>query len=300
MSPVVYIDMLFLLNMLMDTITICATSLILRRNISLSRVFFASGLLSLYSCAMFFPYIHILYTFLGKVLVLSLATAIAFPSHSLGQFFKNIIIFFSVTAILAGIIFALIFSTNFGTTVNAAISNGEIYLDIKASTLLLGLTISYVCIYTISYVRERNFVQNPNIAKLEISLFSKSIHIFAFADTGCTLCEPLRNMPAIIISPESAKKLLPAQILKGLFDFSDFSDLGKYATRYCKIPFYTIDRKCGLLNGFVPDKVVLNKKAIKNCIIAIAENPLSQSSQFDAIFNPSILSDENTLTKINT
>lgn len=300
MPPVVYIDMLFLLNMLMDTITICATALILRRNISLSRIFFASGLLSLYSCAMFFPYIHILYTFLGKIMVLSLATAIAFPSHSLGQFLKNTIIFVSVTAILGGIIFALIFSTNFGTTINAAISNGEIYLDIKASTLLFGLTISYICIYTISYVKERNFVQNPNIAKLEIALLGKSIHIFAFADTGCTICEPVRNMPAIIISPESAKKLLPSQILKALFDFSDFSDLGKYATRYCKIPFYTIDQRCGLLNGFVPDKVVLNKKTIKNCIIAIAENPLSQNAQFDAIFNPSILSDKNTLTQINT
>ncbi|MBQ2931571.1 MAG: sigma-E processing peptidase SpoIIGA [Clostridia bacterium] len=300
MPPVIYIDMLFLLNLLMDTITICATALILKRNISLSRVFFASGLLSLYSSAMFFPYIHILYTLAGKMLVLSLATAIAFPSHSFGQLFKNVVVFFFVTAVFGGIIFALVFATNFGTTINAAVSNGEIYLDIKASTLVFALTISYICIYTISYVKHRNFVLNPNIAKLEVALFSKSIHIFAFADTGCTICDPLRNMPAIIISPESAKKLLPARIFKELSDVSDFSVLGKYASRYCKIPFYTIDQKHGLLNGFIPDKIILNKKSIENCIIAIADNPLSQTSQFDAIFNPSILSESNELTLNNT
>ena len=283
MTPIVYIDMLFLLNLLMDTITLYSASLLLKRSISVLRLFLVSVLLSVYSCTMFFPYISFLYTLAGKLFILCLATILAFPSRSIGDIIKNTIVFFSASAFFGGIIFALIFSTNFGTSVGAAISNGE----------MLSLTISYICIYTLSYIKRHAIIQSSCITWLEISLFSKTIRIKAFADTGCSLCDPLFDRPAIIIGPNAAKKLLPQKILKEFNGTLNVFSLGDYATRYCALPFCTIDSKSGILHGIVPDKIILDDKCIEKCVIALPNNDLCQTSEFDAIFNPLILRAEN-------
>ncbi len=295
MTPIVYIDMLFLLNLLIDTITLYSASLLLKRSISVLRLFLVSVFLSVYSCAMFFPHISFLYTLAGKLLILGLATILAFPSRSLGDIIKNTLVFFSASAFFGGIIFALIFATNFGTSVGAAVSNGEVYLDIKASTLMLSLTISYICIYMLSYIKRHAIIQSSSITWLEISLFSKTIRIKAFADTGCSLCDPLFNRPAIIISPNAAKKLLPKKILREYNGTPNVFSLGDYAPRYCALPFCTIDSKNGILHGIVPDKIIIDNKCIEKCVIALSNYALCQTSEFDAIFNPLILTTENEL-----
>lgn len=297
MAPIVYIDMLFLLNLLMDTITIYSTSLILRRSISVTRLFFAAALLSVYSCAVFFPYISILYSVLGKAAILTIATILAFPSHNFEQVIKSVFILFSISAMFGGTMLALIFATDFGTSLGAAVSNGELYLDIKASTLLLAVTVSYICVYIISYIKRRSIDQSANIVKLEISLFLKTIHLNALLDTGCSLRDPLFGRPAIILNSASAQKLLPSKIFMQLKQNSTAPILDEYASRYCVLPYCSIDNKKGFLHGFVPDKVVLDNKYISDCVIALSNSELSHESQIDAIFNPSILLDKTELCK---
>ncbi len=289
MTPIVYIDMLFLLNLLMNTITIYSASLIIRRSISGLRLFMTSTLLSLYSCMMFFPHMKLFYTILGKLLILIFATVVAFPSRGIRQILKNTLVFFTVSALFAGIILATIFFTNFGTTVGAAVSNGEVYLDINASTLVFSVVVAYVAIYTISYIKCRSINVNPIIYNAEIALFGKIINIPIFADTGCLLKDPIRDRPAIILSKKATEELIPKEILNNLNDTPDINQLGKYGPRYCILPFSTIDKKSSILHGFVPDRVLINDKEISSCVIALSDKPLSTDSQFEGIFNPMLL-----------
>ena len=294
MKPIVYIDMLFLLNLFMDTATIYSASLIIKRRISNLRLFLASSILAIYSCAMFFPMLKLFYTILGKLAILTFASFVAFPSKNFFSILKNAFVFFAVSGIFGGIIFALIFLTDFGTTVGAAVSNGEVYLDIKASTLLFSVAISYVAIYTISYIKNRTLNLGKLIHDAEIILFDHKLKISIFADSGCLLSDPIKNRPAIILSQKASKKLVPTQILKELSSsLPDINQFGGYSQRYCALPFSTIDKKSGILHGFVPDSVMIDQKVTKACVIAISDKALNLA--FDGIFNPILLAQDNEL-----
>ncbi len=289
MRPVIYIDMLFLMNFMMNTLTLYTASLFLRRGISVFRLLLAVSVLALYSCMVFFPQIGFMYSILAKALILTCASFIAFPAKHWLTAIKNAIVFFVVSAIYAGIAFALIFATDFGTRVGASVSNGEIYLDIKASTLMKSAVISYICVYAVSYVKKATAIQSENIFDIKIGSGEKSISIKAFGDTGCGLCDPINDIPAIIITKAAAKKLLSHSVLRIVEGKGSAEEIRKCGIKPCVLPFSSIDNKKGVLYGFLPDEVFVNKTEVKNCIIAISDGPMCNNGEFDAIFNPLIL-----------
>jgi stage II sporulation protein GA (sporulation sigma-E factor processing peptidase) len=238
---------------------------------------------------MFFPDVVFMYSLVGKIIVLILATILAFPTKSWEQILKNALVVFTVSGIFSGIIFALIFATDFGTTVGAAVSNGEVYIEISPATLICSLLLSYLCIYMVSYIKKHTELQSPNIVSLCIRLFSKEVKINAFCDTGCGLKDPLTGYPVIIINKSVAKKLIPKQTLNLLKANHISLEIGNFSARYRIIPFSTIAGKKETLHGFVPDEVLIDNKKADNCVVAISTGILDNNSQFDAIFNPSLL-----------
>jgi hypothetical protein len=126
---------------------------------------------------------------------------------------------------------------------------------------------------------------------MEIGLLNMRARFKAFADTGCALIDPITNNNVIIISPQSAKKIIPDKLIKSLTSNFKNLDLGEYTCRYRLIPYSTINTNTGFLHGFVPDKIILNETQIPNCTIAISPNPLAIDFEVDALFNPMLLED---------
>ncbi|MBR5154992.1 MAG: sigma-E processing peptidase SpoIIGA [Clostridia bacterium] len=292
MKPIVYVDVLFLLNFFMNTVTIYISSLLIRQNLKIWRLLICAVFLSLYACIVFFPNISFLYSVIGKVFVLLLATYLGFSPKGLWELFKGTAILFAVTAILGGTIFTLIFATDFGTVTGSAVSNGEFYINVNPSTLILSIFLAYTCVYIISFIKKQATINSRQILDIVIHFQAKKISLKALLDTGCTLCDPISGSPAIIINKHDAKKLLP----QSFFDFCDEKDGVKiptnYLVRYRTLPFSTIDSKKGFLHGFIPDLVFVNNKVIKKSIIGISDYRLSPESDFDAILGPLILCEE--------
>ena len=153
MKPIVYIDMLFLLNFLINSVTLCTSSLFIRKPPSVLKLMLASGFSALYSTFMFFPQVSFLYSLVLKTLFLALTVWIAFPTKKPLQIFRNAIIFWGTNLLYGGAAFFLIFCTNFGTSLSAAVSNGEIYLDISFEVLLFSAILSYIKLYIFSYIK---------------------------------------------------------------------------------------------------------------------------------------------------
>ncbi|MBR5614259.1 MAG: sigma-E processing peptidase SpoIIGA [Clostridia bacterium] len=286
--PVVYIDLLFLMNFLMNTVTLCCTSMFLKRPASLIRTAFAAAILAVYSSIMFFPNLGVIYSLAGKILILLLSVRVAFGAKNLGTLAKNALLFFAVNAIFGGVMFALIFATDFGTKVGAAVSNGEIYLNIPASRILLSIIPAYCATFVISFIRRQNIKQNMHLAVMEIIFETKKIKIYAFADTGCKLCDITQRRSAVIISKSCAKKLLPDKIFAAINN-GITNDLYKFEQRIFVLPYSTIDKEAGVLYGFEADKLIINDTEIKNCVITVSKSPLCDNGQYNAIFNPDIL-----------
>lgn len=289
--PTVYIDLLFLLNFLMNTVTLFTASLFLGRNITLPRLSASAAILALYSSIMFFPALKLLFSVLFKGIILTVSVWLAFPSKKLSVIIKNTVLFFAVNAIFGGIIYALIFATDFGVRIGAAVSNGEIYLNISASSLLLALIPAYGIAYLVMHIRRQTLKTASNISDVQIQFKDRKIKIKGFADTGCFICDPISKAKSIIISKSAAKKLLPADFFEAL-TLGIPVNLREYASKYRIIPYSTISEPHGILHAFVPDSLMLNGQAANKILVAVAKFPLCENSRFDALFNPDILNSE--------
>lgn len=275
--PAVYIDLLFLINFLFDASILFCTSLFLKRTISIPRLCITAAILALYSTIMFFPQIHLFYSLAGKILILLISVSLAFPVHNFIIHLKNTAVFFSINSIFGGVMYALIFATDFGTKVGAAVSNGEIYLNIRASTIFLSAIPAFSAALVISHIRKQNERLASRLSNIKIEFNGKTVSGKCFADTGCNLCEPLSGKAAVIISHNLAKKLLG-------YNNSFPPD------RFCILPYTTIGEKSGMLSGFHPNNIEIDGVAV-NAVLAIAKHQLCVNQQYDAIFNPDILSE---------
>ncbi len=288
--PIIYIDLLFLFNFLMNSLTLNVTSLFLKRNLSLIRLALASGFLALYSVVIFFPGLSFFSSLVAKICAVFLGVLISFPEKSGILILKNALLFFIINSIFAGVMFSLIFFTDFGLFMDAAVSNGEIYLNINASALILSIIPAYLSAFLISLVRKQNERLLPQISDMEISIKNRRVHIKAFSDSGCMLKDPISGFPAVIVSKKTAKKLLSEKTIKTLSGNFSLSDLGDFSTRYRPLPFSTISTH-GFLHGFIPDSLLIDNQRVEKVIIGISQNQLSTNHQFDAIYNSIILED---------
>lgn len=271
MKPVVYIDMLFLLNFLMNTVTVYLTSVFLRKSIHIARLCITAAVCALYSLVMFFPQLSILYSVLFKVIFWVTTAELAFPERTFNAMLKNSLAFLASNLICGGAVFMLIFATDFGTATGSAVSNGEIYINIGFGTLLAASILAYITVFIISLIKKQNFYKENCSLSVTVFLDGKSAELSVLCDTGCNLCDPISGTPVLIISPQIAKQLgtdkLPAH-------------------RYRFIPFSTIDGKKSFMTGFMPDKIVINKDSVYRPTIAIAEGNLKD---YDGILNPDLI-----------
>ncbi len=277
MEPVVYIDMLFLLNFFMNSATIFATSMFLKVQLRITRLLLTAALSALYASVMFFPQISFMYSIFSKAVFWLLTVRLAFPSKSLATLTKNAIVFFAVNLIFGGTMFALIFATDFGTTMGAVVSNGEIYLNISFRALGLSALLACTTVYIIAFIKKQTVESRKNTVEARIFLNNNSVTVKALCDTGCNLTEPISGYPAIIISPEIAHRLLPCD--------SFFN-----STRYRLLPFCTIDNTNSFMHGFIPDRVVLDNTEIIHAAVGISNTKLNG---YSAIFNPELLETNN-------
>lgn len=271
MKPVVYIDMLFLLNFLMDSVTLYTAALCLRKNLNILRMLLSATVAALYSTVMFFPQLTFMYSILTKTIFLFLISYLAFPSKTPAVILKNGLVVFGVNTVLGGTILAIIFATDFGVMLNAAVSNGEVYMNISFEMLLISIILAYTIMYIITYIKTQNIKSARHSAVLTIYLNGKSITVSALCDTGCTLCDPISGVPAVIISQSSAHILLPEECPEA---------------RYRPLPFTTIDNSKGILDGFIPDKLIIDDEEITHSVVGISKTDIDT---YSAIFNPQIL-----------
>lgn len=287
MKPIVYIDILFLINFIMNSLIIYSTSIILKQHVHIFRLVLSASILAVYATVMFFPQLSIIYSVFFKVLILFLAVLIAFPAKRPVVIVKNTVVFFASNLVFGGMAFALIFFTDFGLATGAVISNGEIYLNISTGTLAFSAALAYVVIYILSYIRKNIFHREQLIMNLCITFEGKTITTRALADTGCMAIDPMTQAQAIILSYNAAKQLALEEFFTAINRNFSGQDDEKYIKVYRVIPYKTIGTS-GVMNAFVPDSVEINGMPIKNVVIGIAKDDLSENADFEAVFNPDI------------
>lgn len=302
MKPVIYIDVLFTVNLLINYILLWTTSKISRTKTSVVRLFIGACVGAVYAVVMFFPAFQIYYTLIAKLLFSMLLIAITYNIEKVRAFLKVLGIFYIVSFTFGGAALGLFYFTNIGASIGAILSNGVIYFNLPWKTLLLSCVIAYIVI-SITWKLIGIKINKENLyIPLSIMFDNKSICINALLDTGNSLYEPISNLPVIIVEFQAIKGLLPQEIQK-IFNECSENDLGlitsimsnsDWVSRFRLIPFSSLGKENGMLIGFKPDEIEIlegpEKKDLKDIIIGIYNKKLSKSEEYRALLHPEIIS----------
>lgn len=294
----IYIDLLFFENVIVNYGVLLVTEKLSGGYSTVLRKFISATVGAIYLVVMLLcPQIKSLYTVGGKVLLSALMVAIAFPSHKLKTWLKSLLSFYISSFIFAGAGYALMSALNQGIY----FKNGEFYNEMKSDGLLLILTLlfGFLMVRAFTDLFRKRIEKDAYIVNTYIHLGDRTICLQALIDTGNSLTDPVSQCPVMIAELESLKELLPADMINWLKNWTQIGEGGldgssDWTKRIRLIPFNAIGTKNGMLAGFKPDSISIEKEELHfertQVVVCISHNRLSSADQYRAIISPELVS----------
>lgn len=257
----VYLDLVFLINFLFDSILLFTVSVILKRNIKLKRIILGGIVGGLTTFILLFN-INSLELFIIKIIISILMVLITFSYKNIKYTIKNILFLYTSSMILGGFLYFL---------------NCE--FAYKREGLIFyhnGLSINFIVLIIMSpiilymYIKQGKELKNnySYYYKISIYLKGKIIKANAFLDTGNKLKDPYLNRPIIVINNNMIKE----------------SEIDNYIL----VPIDTINSH-NLLKCITVDKIDIEGIGEKNNILIGISNHKIKMEGIDCLFGQSIL-----------
>lgn len=201
----IYADVLVILNTYVNFALLRLTALLDRSKAGRLRIFLAALLGGFYSLIILCEGINNLLVLASKILISVLMVLTAFGFDSIRCFIRRFALFFGVSFVFAGLMFALWL---FAAPDSMIFGNLTVYFRFDTVTLLVLTAISYALIRLIYLFSKRKTPQG-RIYDLVIPVGNKEIACKGLCDTGSSLCDWYTSLPVILISPSLVKNMPP-------------------------------------------------------------------------------------------
>lgn len=302
----VYLDIVFLENVLMNYIIIFATGVVIRDECRKWRIFAASVLGAAYTVVMYLNVIPIYSNFVMKIVLSVVIVYVAFKVKSFKKLVKNLIIFYLVSFVFGGCVFALMY---FLQPQMAQIRNGVFVGAYPIKIALIGGLVAFVVLQVSFRIVKTKFSKKDMIFDVQVVINEKIVKVKALLDTGNLLKDPITGFPVIVVEHKSLRGVIPEKILNNLDNIlgGDIDELtkdeqfSKTISRLRMIPFSSLGKQNGLLFGIKADSVniILDEKIdkVNNAIIGIYDKSFTKNGAYTAILGLDMLEQEGTISK---
>lgn len=289
---IVYADVLFITNFLLDFGILWATSRFGHLATTNMRLILGALLGAVYGVLMIYPQMAFLYAITIKGLFSLLIVAVAFPRLTVKKYLQATAYFYFISFAMAG---AVLGGSSFLSRNSSFLQS----LNIHSTTLFFAMAMAAILGRWGLIHLKRHWQKSQFRIPVEIFIDKKSLIIEALIDTGNELRDPLSSRPVIIVEYQAIKKLLP-------LDFQEYFEryggedvtqiMGKglnraWMTKVRMVPFNSIGKNHGMLLGYKPELVVIQgqKKVVtRDVIICLYHKPLSTSGGYRAVLNPEV------------
>lgn len=293
----VYIDVLFIVNMVLDYFILLSIKFFLKTNDKRWRLLIGAITGALYSCFMFFPKLEILSNMLFELLLSCLIVFVSFRVKSFQGFLKLFVSFYVISALFGGIVFAI---EQFIAPPILVVRNSIPYLDISPILLIAVSAVCYIIVAVLTrFVSKRN--QKDKIIKIEIYIDKIGAVAEALIDTGNELKDSFSGCPVIICEFSKVKSLIPLEIhdlfLNGNLNISDVVEYTDFKKRFRMIPYSSVSEDGGLLPAFKPDYLICEGSRVNEVIVAVTSKKLSAEGNYNAIISPEIAANHELIEK---
>lgn len=299
MMQTIYVDELFVTNLVMNFIILWATAKLGRIDRSTGRLLFGASVGALYSFAVFLPQLSILVSTFAKLIFAGIIVCITFAPIRLRKFLRILICFYLVSFGLGGAAFGIIYLTNG----EASFVNGAVYYT--GSNLWKGL-FTAVAVGIILGRFMKNYlakIQWQQMFRFPLNVYidGQKIEVAALLDTGNLLREPVSGFPVLIVEQAVLLPYLPPALQTAAqsgedgtwLELTEIAADPAWVSRFCVIPYRSLGKRNGLLIGLRPDKIEICDQAkvysIEHVIIGITRQPLCSEGDYHALLHPEII-----------
>lgn len=287
----IYIDVVFLENLVMNSIILIASGIILKKKLKWIRILFASSLGAIYTIIGYMSVLEIYSNLVLKVILSILIIYIAFNPQTVKQLWKDVLIFYLTSFVFGGVAFALIYVVK---PQDILMKNGLFLGTYPLKTVLLAAIVAFIIIIAAFAIVKTKFSKKDMFCDVEVELNNKKIKTRAMIDTGNLLKEPITNTPVIVLEHTLLYECVPKEILDNLESILG-GELVKipeeirneYISRLKLIPFASLGKQNGMLVGIKANSLKImqdeQEKESKNVIVGIYNKSLTKRGEYRAL-----------------
>lgn len=293
----IYIDVVFIENLIMNYIILFATSIIIKIKVKHIRLILASILGAIYSIIAYMSILEMYSSVILKIILSVIIVYIAYNTQNVKNMWKYLVIFYMTSFVFGGAAFALIYIVK---PQDILMKNGLFLGTYPLKTIILGTIVAFVVIVTSFKLVKSKISKKDMFCTIKININKVEIETKAMIDTGNLLKEPISNTPVIVVEHTLLYDCMPKEILNNLEnilggDFENISEevKNKYISKLKVIPFSSLGKQNGMLIGIKPEEVTVindeNENKINNVIIGIYNKSLTKRGEYRALIGIELL-----------
>ena len=287
----IYIDIIFLENLIMNSIILYATAIILKIKPKVIGVMASSAIGSTYAIITYVTEIPIYTSVISKAVLAIIMVYVAFNPQNLKKMWKQVAIFYLTSFVFGGVTLYLIYYIK---PQEVLVKNGIFVGEYILKVIMLGAIVAFVTIKISFKIIKTKISPKDMYCKIKIKLNEKTIETKAMIDTGNLAKEPITNTPVVIVESTLLEEILPNKILNNLENIlgGDLSQISeemqeKYISKLRCIPFSSLGKQNGMLLGIRADEIEVEtdeeKKTSDNIIIGIYDKSLTKRGEYRAL-----------------
>lgn len=275
---VVYIDVLFLLNLVVDYLLLLASARITGEMISRLRLALGALLGATYAAAVFLPECIWLSHPLCKVCSAVLMVLIGFGGSP--RLLRLLLVFFGVSAALGGVVLALQLLGAGGLT----LENGVLYTGFDVRLLLVTVIVSYAVLSLVFERAARHGGKRQDLNPGRLTLDGKTITLTVLSDTGNTLTDPIHNRPVMVAEKRALEPLLPEGIdpADPVGSMERLKD-SPMRQRFRLLPYRAVGIEHGMLLAVRVDQAEVGGRELSGLFVALSPTPVSDGGGYQAL-----------------
>jgi stage II sporulation protein GA (sporulation sigma-E factor processing peptidase) len=310
--PVVYIDVVWLVNFAMDAVLLGCSAWISRRPLRLWRVLGGAVLGSMYAVLLFFPPLAPLTTWPGKAIASLAMVAAAIPCRSWLELLRVAVTFYFVSFVFAGAAIALHFAVP-GTTLAGGVVAGNrlaFATSLQSLALLVAIPLVLAMLRYVTYRLRESARQAGGLYPARLVFAEHVIELVGLVDTGNHLRDPVTRKPVCLVDARVLASVLPDALRQAVERDADLlaaleqvDDPGWYG-RFALVPFRGAGGAQQMAVAVRPDRIEFGRGGTwrpgADCLVALYPGELSSEHEFQAILHTAVITEADGFEELPT
>ena len=273
---VIYIDSLFLLNLIVDYLLLLGAACLSGAVLCRPRMALGAVLGAAYACAVFLPGLGFLTHPAMELAVAGAMTLVAFGGGR--RLLRSFLAFLALACALGGGVLALSLLGARGM----GLERGVLSPHVDLGVLLLA---SAGCYAAASLVFRRSAGHGAReLVPAVLTLEGRQVTVTALLDTGNTLTDPATGRGVLVVEGEKAAPLLDpplgaAQLRDPVGTLAELEGSGRFRL----LPYQAVGVECGLLLAVRLDAAKVGKREYRGVLAALSPTRLSDGGGYSAL-----------------